>query len=172
MGSKLKKDDLADSWEKFNDFEEYKCENEQSISEYISKFDQKYNKIVKKGMKLPSEILAFKLLKRANLNHEEHLLVLTGMDYSKRNELYEQAKKSLKKFKGDQVSEVKNDMKSIKTDCLSEDVLYTGSSKNRWQHLKGAWPRKSDLKMQGPALGALGKVTENLFLGSLVNLGR
>ena len=35
MDKKLKKDDLADSWEKFNDFEEYK-RTEQSIAEYIS----------------------------------------------------------------------------------------------------------------------------------------
>ena len=94
MDKKLKKDDLSDSWEKFNDFEGFKCDSELSITESISKFDQKHNKIVKKGMKLPLEILAFKLLKQANLKHDEHLLVLTGMDYIKRNELYEQAKSS------------------------------------------------------------------------------
>ena len=88
MDKKLKKDDLADSWEKFKDFEEYK-RTEQSIAEYISKFDQKYKKMVKKEMTLPEEILAFMLLKRANLSNEERLLVLTGMDYSKKNELYE-----------------------------------------------------------------------------------
>ena len=55
-------------------------------------------------MKLPSEILAFKLLKQANLTQEEHLLVLTGLDYTDKTTLYEQSQKSLKKFKGDQVS--------------------------------------------------------------------
>ena len=30
------------------------------------------------------------------------MLVLTGMNYAEKNTLYEQAKKSLKKFKGDQ----------------------------------------------------------------------
>ena len=44
-------------------------------------------------MKLPSEILAFKLLKHANLNKDEHMTVLTGMDYSKNDTSYEQAKK-------------------------------------------------------------------------------
>ena len=59
LDTKLLKDDLADSWEKFSDFEEYTRNHSQTVSDYIDKFDQKYNKIVKKGMKLPSEILAF-----------------------------------------------------------------------------------------------------------------
>ena len=127
MDKKLKKDDLADSWEKFSTFEEYE-KKEQSITEYISKFDQNYNKMSKKGMTLPSEILAFKLLKQANLGNEERLLVLTGMDYKNKKELYEQAKLSLKKFKGDQVSEISNGVKAanLETVCLTEEeVLHT-----------------------------------------------
>ena len=49
-------------------------------------------KILRKQMKLPFEILAFKLLKQAKLT-EECLLVLTGMDYNNRDQLYEQAQK-------------------------------------------------------------------------------
>ncbi len=56
---------------------------------------------MKKGMILPPEVFAFKLLKRAKITNDERLLVLTGMDYSKRNTLFEQAKKSLTKFKGE-----------------------------------------------------------------------
>ena len=52
-------------------------------------------------MTLPSEILAFKLLCKANITKEEKLLVLTGMNYDNKKKLYEEAKKSLKKFKGD-----------------------------------------------------------------------
>ena len=131
MDRKLKKDDLADSWEKFNDFEEYK-RTEQSIAEYISKFDQKYKKMVKKGMTLPAEILAFMLLKRANLSNEERLLVLTGMDYSKKDELYEQAKFSLKKFKWDQVSKMTDNLKTLST----ESAFYTNQ-----QHQQHQWSR-------------------------------
>ena len=60
--------------------DEYSKEPSQSISDFISTFDQKYNKILRKQMTLPSEILAFKLLKQAKLTNEERLLVLTGMD--------------------------------------------------------------------------------------------
>ena len=46
------------------------------------------------------EILSFKLLRKANITKEEKLLVLTGMNYDDKETLYEEAKKSLKKFKG------------------------------------------------------------------------
>lgn len=54
-------------------------------------------------MKLPPEILAFKLLRNSKISDEEKMLVLTGMDYENRDTLYEQAKRSLKKFNGDEV---------------------------------------------------------------------
>ena len=97
----LKKDELADSLEKFEEFEDFHRKEGQSIAEYIASFDTKYRKIEKLNMKLPSEILAFKLLRRANISKEEKMLVLTGMNYGEKETLYEEAKKSLKKFKGD-----------------------------------------------------------------------
>ena len=95
---------MADSLEKFDDFDDFKREEGQSIQEYIAMFDFKYRKIEKKSMTLPSEILAFKLLKRANITKEEKLLVLAGMNFENKTSLYEEAKASLKKFKGDERS--------------------------------------------------------------------
>ena len=87
LDEKLKKKDIADSWNKFNDFEEFKRTDTMGIKDYISTFDQKYKKIPKLNMTLPTEILAFKLLKHANLNKDEHMIVLAGMDYSKKDTL-------------------------------------------------------------------------------------
>ena len=81
----LSKDDLTDSLDKFEDFDDIERKEEQSIQEYIAMFDLKYRKIQKKRMTLPSEILAFRLIKRANITREEKLLVLTGMNYDNRN---------------------------------------------------------------------------------------
>ena len=44
------------------------------------------------------------------------MIVLTGMDYSKKDTSYEQAKKSLQKFDGDQVSNKSSINKSFKLD--------------------------------------------------------
>ena len=96
----LSKDDLTESLDKFEDFDNIERKEEQIIQEYIAMFDLKYRKIQKKHMTLSSEILAFRLIKRANITREEKLLVLTGMNYENRTSLYEEAVKPLKKFKG------------------------------------------------------------------------
>ena len=44
----LAKDDLADSVEKIDDFDDFRREDGQSIHEYIAMFDAKYRKIEKK----------------------------------------------------------------------------------------------------------------------------
>ena len=43
LDSKLLKDDLADSWDKFSDFEEYQRGKHPPVSDFIQQFDQKYN---------------------------------------------------------------------------------------------------------------------------------
>ena len=50
-------------------------------------------------MKLPSEILAFKLLRKANIGKVDEMLILTGMNYANQQTLYEEAKTSLKNSK-------------------------------------------------------------------------
>ncbi len=81
MDKHLGKDDLTDSLEKFEDFENFKRTTDQSITEYIAKFDQKHKRLERLQMKLPPAILTFKLLRKANITKHESLLVLTGMDY-------------------------------------------------------------------------------------------
>ena len=85
----LAKDDLADSLEKFAEFQDLKRAEGQTINEYITVFDSKYRKIEKKNMILPPEILAFKLLRKANITKEEKQLVLTGMNNENRPTLLE-----------------------------------------------------------------------------------
>ena len=123
----LGKNDLADSIEKFEDFDDFKRKEGQTIQEFIAMFDSKYRKIEKKDMSLPSEILAFKLLKKANITKEEKLLVLTGMNFNNKAYLYEEAKSSLKKFKGDDVHARGNENVSIKLEpaylAENEDIL-------------------------------------------------
>ena len=101
LDKQLGKDDLSDSFEKFEDFEDYSRSKVETVVEYIAKFDQKYNRLLKLNMTLPSAVLAFKLLKRANITKEERMLVLTGMDFTQKEKLFNQAKNSLKKFLGE-----------------------------------------------------------------------
>ena len=47
LDQKLGKDELSDSLEKFEDFEDFCRDSKQSIVEYIANFDQKYNRLAK-----------------------------------------------------------------------------------------------------------------------------
>ena len=102
LDEKLGKDDLTSSLEKFEDFENFQREPGQNMEDFIAKFDQKYRRLAKFEMGLPHTILAFKLLRKANISRNEKMLVLTGMNYAEKNKLYDQAKASLLKFKGEQ----------------------------------------------------------------------
>ena len=52
-------DEMSDSLEKFEEFEDFQRVERQCIAEYIASSDSRYRKIEKINMKLPSEILAF-----------------------------------------------------------------------------------------------------------------
>ena len=97
----FKKDDLEEEWAKYNDFDDFSRDDGLSMEDFVSKFDSLYDKLVKCEIKIPPQILAFRLLKKANLTKDECLLVMSGLDYSDKSRLYDQAKTSLKKFKGD-----------------------------------------------------------------------
>ena len=154
----LAKDDLTDSLEKFEDFEDFKRLEAQSINEFVAMFDSKYRKIEKKNMTLPPEILAFKLLRKANISKEEKLLVLTGMNYDNKKTLYDEAKKSLKKFKGNEIS---NNQASIKLEpaflaANEEALLAAGYSKTQGGY-QGYQGNYSSERGKGWKRGKLGK---------------
>ena len=97
----LLEDELMISWNKFEDFEKFERKHGQNIREYVGDFDLKFRKLEKIHVKLPPEILAFKLLRNANLSKQERLLVLTGVNFAEKEKMYVQTKHSLIKFMGD-----------------------------------------------------------------------
>ncbi|CAC5412668.1 unnamed protein product [Mytilus coruscus] len=155
LGKQLAKDDLADSLEKFEDFEDFTRPEGQSIHEYVANFDSKYRKIEKKNMKLPSETLAFKLLRKANITKEKKMLVLTGMNYENKLTLYEEAKRSLKKFKGEG-GQVKDTGQSIKIEptfvAENEEALWAAGyvkRDNSYSYKRGGRYSKGGRRGQG-----------------------
>ena len=98
MDGHLLKEDLEEAWNRFEEFEDYTREEGESISTYITEFDRKYERVKSKGMNLPNNLLAFKLLKSAKISKEERLLVMTGIDITSIATMYDEAKKALKKI--------------------------------------------------------------------------
>ena len=101
----LLEDELMNSWNKFEDFEKFERKYGQNIREYVADFDLKFRKLEKIHVKLPSEILAFKLLRNANLSKQERMLVFTGVNFAEKENMYQQTKHSLIKFMGDLTEE-------------------------------------------------------------------
>lgn len=143
----LGKDDLADAFDKYYDFESYKRTHE-AIPEFIAEFDSKYQKVKKKGTELPSEILAFKLLMAVNISNEQQMFVKSGMDYSDKGKLYEQAKVSLRKYLSDSAAsnENSNPAVNIKTEPVFATSNYRGRgsfnrfrSRGRGSYGRGSW---------------------------------
>lgn len=134
----LGKDSLEEAWCLFEDFEDYKRSDE-TILQYIVNYDQKYRRLeVTAGMTVPPALLAFKLLKNANLTQEEKLVIMTGMDLKKKDSLYEDAKAALKKFKGGIVSGGNSNDQAIKVKVEEAYVAGYGDGKNfRGNHWRG-----------------------------------
>ena len=97
----LLEDDLMDSLNKFEDFENFERKHGQKIREYVNNFDLKYSKLAKLNIKIPSEIMAFKLLRNANISKQERMIVLTGVNLADKENMYKETKHSLLKFMGE-----------------------------------------------------------------------
>ena len=98
----FKRDELSEVYERYTVFDRYERESNQKVDDFILEFERRYNRISQKEMNLPSSVLAFKLLDASKLPHRDRQLVLTAVDYTKKNELFEQMKTALRKFHGDQ----------------------------------------------------------------------
>ena len=90
----LLEDELMNSWNIFEDFEKFERKHGQNIREYVADFDLKFRKLEKIHIKLPSEILAFKLLRNANLSKQERMLFFSGVNFAEKENMYQQTKHS------------------------------------------------------------------------------
>ena len=99
----FKKDDQTQAYEDYVQFDYFRRSQGMKIQDFLMEFDKLYNIGVKRDMKLPATVLAFKLLDAAKLTKQERMFVLTGIDFSNKDTMYDQAKNALKKFSGQQV---------------------------------------------------------------------
>ena len=96
----LAKDAMTLSWAHYREYENYK-RGDESIIKYVSHFDHLYKQVETSGdVSIPPFFLACKLIYNANLTEDETMIVMTAIDTNKKDDMYEDAKKSLLKFKG------------------------------------------------------------------------
>lgn len=130
------KDDLLDSLDKYRDFRDYKRQVGQTITDFITEFASKVTMIEKKGMHISEEVLAFELIQKAGITPDESKLVATGLDFTSKGDLCNQAKQSLKKFLGENskaISSAGSD-RAIRVEDRGygiEDIAYNDSYSTR-----------------------------------------
>ena len=159
----LGKDELAEAFEKYVKFEDYVRRSDQNISQYIAEFDSLYKKLEKQAIVLPPEILAFKLIKSANLPPEKTMFIKSEMDYKKdkRSEMYMSAQSALKKYFGESSvcgSDISGNESAISqnTDSVAvktESILYTRGRGRGFQSFRGSGRGSSYGYSQGEGRG-------------------
>ena len=74
LESMYKKDEVQMAFGYYEDLEEFHRPAEMSVVDYINEFDRRYSKIKSMKMELPDGVLAYRLLKSANLSEERQML--------------------------------------------------------------------------------------------------
>ena len=138
----LLEDELTNKWNKFEDFEKFERKPGQNIKEYVADFDLKFRKLEKLHIKLPSEILAFKLLRNAHLSKQERMIVLTGVNFAEKENVYQQTKYSLIKFMGDFSEEKAGTGSDVRLEPAWKKSASSSNRKACGQHFKIGWMKK------------------------------
>ena len=97
MDEFLGKDELEEAYELYEEFDSFSRSDDDWIK-FITDYDVYYQRLKNKDTPLPEWLLGLKLLKAARLTDEERMIVMTGLDFSKKDELYKATVTSLKKF--------------------------------------------------------------------------
>ena len=125
LKGKYGKEEIIDSLEKYKSFRDYHRTEGMSMVDYCTGFDQRVNRIKQKGIAIPVEILAFELIRNAKITSAEEKLVLTGINFDAKEDMYKDATNSLKKFSGEGVSAIKADMSTTTTAIKLEPAYAT-----------------------------------------------
>ena len=147
LDKQFARDDLTVIYEKYTEFDRCKRKSGQNINDFVLEFEQKYNACAKKSStKISPVILAMKLIDRSSLTAMERKLVLSGIDYTQTDKLFELAKTSLRKFIGEQASSHSD------VGNLSAVKVETFISENEEALMASGWSKQSN-NLQGRGRG-------------------
>ena len=130
LDEELKEDDLEKQVRTWDEFED--CTRaDQDIEDFLSNFDRAYKKAVGASSELtiPAPVRAFMVLKRSNISKTQRMLVMSKLDQSKPDKMFENICRELKIVlgRGPGANSVKDDSSGdikVFKDMPSEDVLY------------------------------------------------
>ena len=88
----LKKDDLSTVYETWTLFKNFSKKDEDTMEQFLSNYDKSVKELKTQGIVLPEVVLSMQLLDCAKLSTKDIQIVLTAVDYTKKDEMYEQMK--------------------------------------------------------------------------------
>ena len=132
MRNSFKKKDEQAAYEVYlSFFKEMKKKQEESIRDFVNRFDKVANSAKKNKMDISATVKAFKLLDDAGLSETDRKLVMSDMDFTKADTLYENAKAGLLKYLADKPGNTSS-TSGIKLEPSDEVYLSNG-----WQPPRG-----------------------------------
>ena len=164
LDQELGKNAIDDAIGKWEEFDSCRRTESQTLEEFISDFETKYNRIKSSGTKLPEEILAFMLLKRSGITQVEKTLVLSRLNLEDKDNLFRNVKLHMKNILGKRLQDQKKGpADSIKLEpsflIENEHVLAAHgfyrkrantapSQKNNYKGSKKSFPSKQDYQQK------------------------
>ena len=117
----------------YDKFETFHRPVEMNIVDYLNEFERLYNQIKQYDMELPTGVLAYRVLKNANITHEKQQLVRATLN----SLTYENMKKQL-----GAIYDSSFDSTSTQTTGIKEEVFYSKSD------VKNDYNKKREFKQQ------------------------
>ena len=96
----FKADDLIQLHSSWRYFINLKKNQGESIDDFIIRYEKSVAELKRDGIVLPEEIYAMQLIDSVNISEKDVNIILTGIDYKKKDEMFVDAKKSLRKYLG------------------------------------------------------------------------
>ena len=121
-------DESINAYELYEQFETYRRPANVSISEYCRVFEQKVAMLQASGTILAEHVIAYRMLKSANLNDREEQLVKATISKMSKTEMTKQLKKV---FNG--ISAESTSIKTEPIDYVQNDILYGEYHRSRHQ---------------------------------------
>ena len=100
LDKELGKDAVEDVIEKWDQFDSCRRGAGQSLEDFVSDFELKWNRVKSTGTQLSEEVLTYMLMKRAGLSNLERMLVLSRVDMKIKKELYRNVKMNMANILG------------------------------------------------------------------------
>ena len=129
-----KKNETLEKFEALDSFETYRRLPEESINDFIIEFDKRLNRTIKLGTTMSDDLLAYRLIKSANLLEQDERVVKATCKLN-----YSEVKDKLKSMFGDAVSSKSSDFHvNVKAEEVFDSTHeFQNNSENTTLYIRG-----------------------------------